>query len=184
MSIDVKSENNSPLIQIDHDHPGDRDGWVYEEITLDPQQTKALEMMLTGRTDSDIAARVGVTRQTVNEWRNQNMAFMEALQSQRELLREIQMDRLNALVDEGLEALRGALHSDNENTRLKAAALVLRMAGLQEQAKHDIKARNDQQNPMEWLSRAIGQVAQELGFKDPTQPPPPRQLPEGKPDEE
>ena len=149
------------------------------EKRLTVKQSQALELALQGMSDGEIGKRCQVTRQTVNEWRNQNMAFMEALQSQRELLREIQMDRLNALVDEGLEALRGALHSDNENTRLKAAALVLRMAGLQEQAKHDIKARNDQQNPMEWLSRAIGEAAKELGFRDPTQPHEPRQLGEG-----
>ena len=148
---------------------------------LSPKQQRAFDLALQGLSVGEVAKRCQVTRQTVNEWRNQNMAFMEALQNQRELLRAYQMDRLNALVDEGLEALRGALHSENENTRLKAAALVLRAAGLQEQAKHDIKARNEQQNPMEWLSRAIGQVAQELGFRDPTQPPEPRQLGEGEP---
>lgn len=151
---------------------------------LNPKQQRALDLALQGLSDLQIARSLKVTRQTIYNWRSHNMAFAQALERQRDLLREYQMDRLNALLDDALQALRGSLHSENENTRLKAATLVLRAAGLQEQAKHDIKARNEQQNPMEWLSRAIGQVAQELGFKDPTQPPPPRQLPEGKPDEE
>ena len=149
-----------------------------KRLTL--KQTQALELALQGMSDGEIGKRCQVARQTVNAWRNQNMAFMEELERQRERLREYQMDPLNALLDDALEALRGALHSQNENTRLKAAALVLRAAGLQEQAKHNIKTQDKEENPLAWLSKAIGQAAKELGFSDPTQPPPPRQLGEGK----
>ena len=82
------------------------------EKRLTVKQIKALELALQGMSDGEIGKRCQVTRQTVNEWRNQNMAFMEALQNQRELLRTYQMDRLNALVDEGLEAFRSKLRGN------------------------------------------------------------------------
>ncbi len=84
---------------------------------LSPKQQRAFDLALQGLSVGEVAKRCQVTRQTVNEWRNQNMVFMEALQNQRERLREYQMDRMNALVDEGLEVLHGALRRENENTR-------------------------------------------------------------------
>ena len=82
-------------------------------------------------------------------------------------------------------ALGSALHSQNESSRLKAAALVLRMSGLQEQLKLSRQALVKEDDPWEMLSQVIGEVALELGFREPGTPPPEaKQLAEGKPAQE
>ena len=152
---------------------------------LSIKQTQALELTLLGMSDLEVAKRLKITRQTVNEWRNQNTAFMDELELRRKILCKQHMDSLNALVADAVGALRSALHSHSETTRLKAAALVLRVSGLQEQLKLSRLVLVQEDNPLEILSKAIGEVALELGFREPGSPPPaPKQLPDGKPEQE
>jgi len=116
----------------------------------------------------------------VNEWRNQNTAFIDELEQQRKLLCKQHMNNLNALMADAVGALGSALNSQNESSRLKAAALVLRVSGLQEQLKLSRLVLVQEDNPLELLSKAIGEVALEMGFREPGSPPPePKQLAEG-----
>jgi len=149
------------------------------------KQTQALELTLQGMNDLEVAKRLKITRQTVNEWRNQNTAFMDELEQQRKLLCKQHMNSLNALMADAVGALGSALNSQNESSRLKAAALVLRVSGLQEQLKLSRLVLVQEDNPLELLSKAIGEVALEMGFREPGSPPPePKQLADGKKTEE
>jgi len=150
-----------------------------EPKDMNAKQEKALELALAGMSDGEIARRVKVARQTVNEWRNQNEAFREALAARRQALRERHMDALNELAGEAIAAAREALRSPNENTRLKAAALVLRFSGLQGGMKGDRQADGGRAEFLRELGSAIGEVAWELGFRDPTEPDEPKQLGDG-----
>jgi len=152
---------------------------------LSIKQTQALELTLLGLSDLEVAKRLKITRQTVNEWRNQNTAFMDELEQQRKLLCKQHMNNLNALMADAVGALGSALNSHSETTRLKAAALVLRVSGLQEQLKLSRLVLVQEDNPLELLSKAIGEVALEMGFREPGTPPPePKQLADGKPPQE
>jgi len=104
---------------------------------MDTKQEKALELALAGMSDVEIARRVRVSRQWVNRWRNHDEEFMEALRERRQALREQRMDRMTELMEEAIAAARGALRSPNENTRLKAAALVYKVSGLQGDMRAD-----------------------------------------------
>lgn len=55
---------------------------------LNSKQQRALELVVRGLIDLEVARRVKVSCQTVNEWRNQNFAFMEELDVRRKMLRE------------------------------------------------------------------------------------------------
>ncbi len=151
-----------------------------ESKGLTIKQARALELTLKGMSDLEVARRVKVSRQTVNEWRNQNLAFMEMLDTRRKLAREQHMDSLNELIEEAVTAARGALHSQNEVTRLKAAALVLRISGLQGCQKAEANAEGGMAEFARLLSAAIGDAAEELGFSDPTMPDRPKQISDGR----
>ena len=146
---------------------------------LEAKQEKALELALAGMSDVEIARRVKVSRQWVNHWRNQDEAFREELALRRQALRERHMDALTELSGEAIAAAREALRSPNENTRLKAAALVLRFSGLQGGMKGEKPADGGRAEFLRELGSAIGEVAWELGFRDPTEPDEPKQLGEG-----
>ena len=150
-----------------------------EDDSLSEKQENAIELMLKGLNDSEVAERVGVSRQWVNHWRNQDEAFREALAARRQTLREQNIDRLNELVEEAIAAAREALRSQNENTRLKAAALILKVSGMQEGMRGEKPADGGRAEFLRELGSAIGEVAREIGFRDPTEPDEPKQLGDG-----
>ena len=49
------------------------------EKGLTTRQTQALGLMMAGLGDGEVAQAVGVTRQTVNTWRNKDAGFRAAL---------------------------------------------------------------------------------------------------------
>ena len=106
-----------------------------DKTDLNDKQERALELVISGMTDGEIAKRIGVSRQWVNKWRNQNAEFMYALQMRRQLTREKQMDQLNQLLEKAIEIVKDALENGDEQTKLKAAMHVLKISGLQGHAK-------------------------------------------------
>ena len=132
MSIDVKPDSKNPIIPINHDHPGDEDQVKFIEVTLRPEQDQALKMMLAGRTDSEIAARLGVTRQTVNYWRNRDDNFRRVLCTERQEVWQAIRNEMSAMYMESVGVLRKHLKSKDPKLQLKAAIQVLNL--------HDLKA--------------------------------------------
>ena len=57
---------------------------------LSVRQANAVDLLLAGKTDGEVAKAVRVTRQTVNEWRNGNTEFMAELNARRVGLSEPQ----------------------------------------------------------------------------------------------
>ena len=55
---------------------------------LSVKQELALELILCGINDGDIAKRAGVSCQTINTWRNHNQIFRMLLACRREVARE------------------------------------------------------------------------------------------------
>jgi hypothetical protein len=77
---------------------------------LNLKQEQALELTLEGRSDAEIAETVGITRQTVNVWRNRHPGFVAEVNRRRRQLaakREAQLDiLLNELLDASLELIQ------------------------------------------------------------------------------
>lgn len=93
---------------------------------LTPQQETAAELLATGQTVTDTAAAVGVARQTVSAWLNQDFAFQATLnRRQRELWAGLSA-RLRALVPKALEAVTAALDDGD----VRAALAVLKLAAI------------------------------------------------------
>ncbi|HAF62787.1 MAG TPA: hypothetical protein DCK95_10755 [Anaerolineaceae bacterium] len=124
---------------------------------LNAKQQLAIELALEGLTDNQIAQRVGVSRQRVNIWRNQDVEFMQTLQERRQLLREVHLAQLLHMVGAALEVLRTAMESEDENTRLRAAISVLKLAGLQNYA-----SEKQEDTARAALLQALKEIAQEM----------------------
>jgi hypothetical protein len=97
-----------------------------EKVCLTAQQELAVDLLATGKTITEAANTLGVARQTVSEWRNQDPVFEAALNARREELWSGMSDRLRVLLPKALNVLEQSL----EHGELRAAVAVVRAAGL------------------------------------------------------
>ena len=132
---------------------------------LSGKQEMALELVMCGINDGDIAKRVGVSRQTINTWRNHDENFRMLLAERREAARERHRDELSGLVSEAIGVMREAIREGDLLTRLWAAHAVLRMWGLQTTVSSE-KQPSGEEIINEFLSDMIRKVAQEKGIYD------------------
>ena len=100
---------------------------MMDMIDLSDKQEKAVALAVCGKRDGEIAAVIGVTRKTVNRWRNHDADFRAALAAHREAMREETMDALQGLAARATQVLAEAMESQNAYVRLKAAGLVLKL---------------------------------------------------------
>ena len=98
--------------------------------TLQPEQEQAIALILTGQTDQAIADAVGVTRQTVNGWRNHNPEFMAVLNQRRATIWEGHTERLRGLATGAIDTLADALDDDDPKEQRAAAVHILKACGL------------------------------------------------------
>lgn len=112
---------------------------TYQPADLSIEQLNAIDMLITGKSDAEVAQAVGVARQTVNTWRNKQPEFIAELNSRRKDVWQAQEQRLAVLVRQAVDVLEQAMSSDNEQTRIKAAAHVLKAAGLYGQSLEPVE---------------------------------------------
>ena len=91
------------------------------------QQETAVDLLASGKTVTDTAAAVEVTRQTVSEWLHHHPGFQAALNSRRQELWVGMTDALRGLLPKALEVLKCELEGE---TPLPAAVHVLKACGL------------------------------------------------------
>ena len=97
------------------------------ERDLSVAKSNAIDLLATGATDQEAADAVGVTRQTVNGWRNHDPAFIAALNARRLDVWGGAADKLRALLPTALDTLEAAL---TEKRDWRAAVAVVELAGL------------------------------------------------------
>jgi hypothetical protein len=95
--------------------------------TLSVEQQNAVDLLVTGQSDAEVAAAVGVTRQTVNVWRNHHPAFQAALNARRREVWETSVDRLRDLLPRALDCLSEELDGRNG---WRVALRLLELAGM------------------------------------------------------
>ena len=97
---------------------------------LSIQQKNAIDLLLTGKNDRQVAEFVGVERVTVNNWRNRKPEFIEELNRRRYELFAGEMDRLRSLISASVDALTACINSGDERIKLAAATTLLKLIGL------------------------------------------------------
>jgi hypothetical protein len=95
-------------------------------LTL-PQQS-AIDLLASGKTDTETAELLGLSRVTVSKWRLYDPVFQAALNQRRAEVWGAGCDRLRSLVPKALDTLADELDNRDNPHRLKAAIEVLKLA--------------------------------------------------------
>ena len=94
-------------------------------------QERAIDLMLTGMKDRQIADEIGVGKSTVSVWRNHNDDFIALLAAKRQEIVRADMDRLRALLGDAIGVVADSLGSEDERLRLQAALALLKIMGVE-----------------------------------------------------
>lgn len=97
--------------------------------SLTPQQEAAADQLAVGRTVTETAELVGVSRQTVSEWLHHHNVFKAALNARRTEAWSSLLDRLVSLVSSALDVLSRELEQQSPRS-LEAAVHVLKACGV------------------------------------------------------
>lgn len=97
---------------------------------LSVEQENAIDLLVQGKNDRETAEVVGVARQTVTEWRNNNANFIAELNRRRQEVWGGQVDRLRQLVAKAVDVLADDIKGKDERLRQAAAVHILRAVGL------------------------------------------------------
>ena len=97
-----------------------------EGLRLSVEQMNAIDILVQGRTDQETAETVGVARETVTRWRNDNPHFTAELNKQRRLIWGDSHDRLRALASKAVDTLETSLDEGDSRVALE----VLKAIGL------------------------------------------------------
>ena len=105
---------------------------ISRQKELSIYRANAIDLLLTGKTASEVAKAVGVTRQMVNGWHDCNAEFMAELFARRVALWEAQGERIRSLVPRAVDLLGAKIGDGN----LAAAVQLLRAAGYYSGDRH------------------------------------------------
>lgn len=92
---------------------------------LSIEQQNAIDHLLQGKSDRAVADAVGVSRQTVWEWRKKDILFIAELNRQRSELWSEARDRLKAMANRALDVVEHQLDSGDSKASLAAAKYIL-----------------------------------------------------------
>lgn len=102
---------------------------------LTVEQLNAIDLLVCGEVDREVALAVGVHRTTVTNWRNKDPDFQAELNRRRKEIWSSSVDRLRSLLPVALDALEHELQHGKDRARV--ALEVMRIAGFYEIARND-----------------------------------------------
>ncbi|WP_407271410.1 helix-turn-helix domain-containing protein [Radiobacillus sp. PE A8.2] len=102
---------------------------VYKrEQGLTTAQLHAIDLLVTGKTDREVADIIGVNRVTVTKWRNYDVYFQTELNKGRKEILGASIDRIRALVPKAMERLEKEVKGEHG---WKVALEVIKLAGIE-----------------------------------------------------
>jgi DNA-binding CsgD family transcriptional regulator len=103
---------------------------------LTPEQLNAIDLLIFGKTDKEVAETLGIGRNTISKW-YKNAFFIAELNTRREELWKDAKLRLKSLVHEAVDVLSNGLRSSDEKTAITSAVHVLKTVGLYGEVHQD-----------------------------------------------
>jgi len=94
-------------------------------IKLKPRHYQAISFLLQGYSYTDVANKLEVTKRTVLRWFRKGSICFEILSARRYAIWQAGQQQLANLHSEAILEMGSLIHSDSENTRLKAASFIL-----------------------------------------------------------
>ena len=101
---------------------------------LTPEQLNAIDLLIFGKTDKEVAETIGVGRNTISKW-YKNAFFIAELNARREELWKEAKLRLKSLAYEAADVLSNGLHSSDEKVAITSAVHILKTVGLYGEVK-------------------------------------------------
>ncbi|MEW9110738.1 MAG: hypothetical protein AB2374_15415 [Cytobacillus gottheilii] len=98
------------------------------EQGLTTAQLNAIDLLVTGKTDQEVANIIEVNRVTVTKWRNYDISFQAELNKRRKEIWGASIDKLRALVPKAMERLEKEVDGENG---WKVALEVIKFAGIE-----------------------------------------------------
>ena len=135
---------------------------------LSQEQMNAIDYLLKGQSDRAVAEAVGVSRQTVCVWRNNDPLFIAELNRQRIELWSEARERLKSLANRALDVVEQQLDSSDPKAALAAAKYVLQ--GTQLLGDTDLPLKGPTTPEIVILERLRSEARKELIAKEPTKP--------------
>jgi len=133
---------------------------------LSVKQEQAISLMMVGKNDTEIGNALGVSRECVWRWRNENPDFIEAARKRQELMAARQMEELNDMLTEALMVVKENLRSGDGKTRMHVALQLLKMSGLQGFAKTPhVKERSEEEIITAFLEELIPEANKEIRMR-------------------
>jgi hypothetical protein len=121
------SQNDSKCPTPDETHGG-RCPIVGHSPGISARKQAAIEMILTGATDTAVAEALMVTRKTIYRWRVEDTQFRAHLDRRRRELFDNASDRLRNLLGSALDRLTRQVNDPYASTSLRAARTLLALA--------------------------------------------------------
>lgn len=106
-----------------------------QERSLTVEQQNAIDLLVTGASDREVAEKVGVSRQTVTNWRLNNLTFQAELNRRRKDLWGASKDRMRSLIPKAIDRLEKSIGDDTDRNGPKVALEVIRATGLHSDAE-------------------------------------------------
>ena len=94
------------------------------------EQDHAINLLLQGKSDREVASAVNVSRQTVNQWRNHDAVFVAELNARQQALWGTATERLRSLISQAVDVLKSDLENEALRLRQSAAVHILNAVGL------------------------------------------------------
>ena len=91
------------------------------------KKREAISLILTGKTDAEVAEAIGVSRQTIWKWKQHEDFNHDIVAAGKGILAE-HTSMIAKLVDEAIAVMSELLKSEDESIRFKAATTVLNSA--------------------------------------------------------
>jgi hypothetical protein len=99
---------------------------------LSIEQMNAIDLLVLGTSDKEVAEAVGVHRTTIWLWRSQDPLFIAELNRRRNEVWRRGADKLRALIPKALAVLEEELANADNKDRAKIALEILRLCGVEE----------------------------------------------------
>ena len=103
---------------------------ITKKNELTPQQTQAIDLLLTGQSVTDTAAAVGVERETLSRWKNHDAAFMSALTYRQQAIWDESADKLRLVLLKAADRLAQLVDHEDPAVAVRAIAAVYKASAV------------------------------------------------------
>jgi len=91
------------------------------------EQLKAIDLLILGKTDQEVADEINMNRVTITKWRNYDIFFQAELNKKRKEILGASLDKIRSLIPRSIERLEKEVESENG---WKVALEIIKLAGI------------------------------------------------------